>query len=204
MENKQLIEALLEFHKECPKIDKRKVADMQKYQYKFAPLDAILDVIKPILLKNGLFIMQALVGRKTLRTTLFHLSGESISSTFEWDSVSWVFADVGKEITYYKRYAICALLNLSIGDEDQDAQGKMQYKELNKDEKKGLLQTLDKTFVDSRPNFIKVLNNALVKIDPEIWHINLKEYLEQYYILAPGIYDYIESLLCDYRQKYYQ
>jgi hypothetical protein len=85
------------------------------------------------LAKNGLCIVQVTGiddgGRTRLCTTLYHESGECLES--------WVLlpdiADpqkVGSALTYYRRYAICAMLNLSA--EDDDAQAAKQ--QLRKDD----------------------------------------------------------------------
>jgi hypothetical protein len=94
------------------------------YKSKYADLETINDVIKPVLRQNGLCIVQytALTdnNRTSLCTTLYHESGECLES---W----WLLPDVtdpqkiGSALTYYRRYAICAMLNLSAEDDDAQA-----------------------------------------------------------------------------------
>jgi hypothetical protein len=124
-----LIKALIQC--EFPPIVKTKTNP--HFKSKYADLESVNDAIKPILAKNGLCIVQVTAvnetGRTMLCTTLYHESGECLES--------WVLLPdlndpqkVGSALTYYRRYAICAMLNLSA--EDDDAQAAKQ--QLRKDE----------------------------------------------------------------------
>ena len=99
------------------------------YGYKYATLDTILTLVKPILAKHGLGIYQHPVGTIendciTIKTVLFHESGESL---VEQAAVPIKFnsnpiQDYGSSLTYGKRYQILGLLNICPEDEDKDGQ----------------------------------------------------------------------------------
>jgi hypothetical protein len=55
------------------------------------------------------------VHSKTLKLSLVHLSGETMESEMPLSSVKP--QDLGAEMTYYKRYLIGALFNLSVSDD---------------------------------------------------------------------------------------
>ena len=92
------------------------------FKSKYAPLNDILTLVRPILSKNGLSIVQAPSGdgeHIIVTTTLLHSSGEWIE-----------FADLilkadkptaqgaGSAITYGRRYAISSILGISSEDDD--------------------------------------------------------------------------------------
>lgn len=94
------------------------------YSYKYAPLDEILKLVRPILSKNGLAIVQIphSTGKEMcITTTLLHSSGEWI----EYPPLSLMATDLspqsaGSVITYGRRYALSAILGIA-SDDDNDA-----------------------------------------------------------------------------------
>ena len=120
----KLFTALASFQQECPAIHK----DSKGYGYNYADLPTILEVINPIMAKNKLGFTQ-LLNDDCIETILFHHpSGESISSkvTIPNDvklNGMNVFQVTGSAITYYRRYALSAILGI-VTDEDTDGNGK--------------------------------------------------------------------------------
>jgi len=120
---KELYKALLAFQQEVPTIKKNATG----YGYKFADLDEIDKVIKPILKKNGLGYIQPIEG-KQIKTIVFHAeSGESIESSADIPQGVQLakmneFQVLGSAITYLRRYSLSSILGL-ITDEDADAAG---------------------------------------------------------------------------------
>ena len=96
------------------------------YKYSYAPLDEILKLVRPLLAKNELSIVQAPYdseGKISISTTLFHSSGEYI----EYPPLSLKAADLtpqsaGSVITYARRYVISAILGIA-SDDDNDGNG---------------------------------------------------------------------------------
>ena len=120
---KELYKSLAAFQQEVPNIYK----NAKGYNYKFADLGEINDIIKPLLKKHGLGYAQPLQGTG-VTTVLFHVdSGESITSTVEVPQGVKLngmndFQVLGSAITYLRRYSLSSMLGL-ITDEDADAAG---------------------------------------------------------------------------------
>jgi hypothetical protein len=111
--------------------------------YKHADLSGILEIARPLLSKYGLSVLQmpGSAGEKvTLETILMHDSGEWISSTLEMamdppelmsgtDSYGNKYEnrrkglshpqEVGKYITYARRYALASILGISQVDDEE-------------------------------------------------------------------------------------
>ena len=120
---KALYKALSDFQQEVPNIFK----NSSGYNYKFADLGEINDIIKPILKKHGLGYVQPING-STINTIIFHAeSGESIESSADIPQGVQLkgmndFQVLGSAITYLRRYSLSSMLGL-ITDEDADAAG---------------------------------------------------------------------------------
>jgi hypothetical protein len=88
-------------------------------RYKFAPLNIVLDAIRPALRDNGLAISQTPSTATGVRTTLFHESGQWIS--FEpllIHPAGGTPQNVGSAISYARRYSILSILGLATEDDD--------------------------------------------------------------------------------------
>lgn len=97
------------------------------YGYNYAPLEAVVAMIRPVLAKHGLCILQQLMSEEDglyIYTILAHESKEQVTSKvkvipMQGKSMNALQAE-GASITYLKRYALSALLCLTT-DEDTDA-----------------------------------------------------------------------------------
>jgi hypothetical protein len=110
----------------------------------YLTLDNILNTVRPILTKQGLVIVQALAG-EYLVTTIYHTSGQFIQSEMPFHPMSGSkgtnsLQELGGGITYAKRYAISAMLGISV-DADDDAQSSKIKPEQLKTKKK--VNTID-------------------------------------------------------------
>lgn len=119
-----LAKALSAAQGEFPKVEKNRTANAGSYSYKYCDLTDIIEVIKPILAKNGLSFVQPYqilpTGQQVLETQLIHSSGEKITSQMLMPDPSKVKPqDFGGVSTYFKRYALTAILGIS-SDEDTD------------------------------------------------------------------------------------
>lgn len=125
---KELYKSLSAFQQEVPNIYK----NAKGYNYKFADLGEINEIIKPLLAKHGLGYAQPLSGTG-VKTIIFHAeSGESIESTVEVPQGVKLngmndFQVLGSAITYLRRYSLSSMLGL-ITDEDADAAGEQVKK----------------------------------------------------------------------------
>ena len=99
------------------------------YGYKYAPLDEILNIVRPIIAKHGLTIIQSQSFEKeggfvTVKTLLLHSSGEFIETTAEcpFENLKGMnsYQSLGSAITYLRRYAISSMFGIA-SEEDTDA-----------------------------------------------------------------------------------
>src|SRR5215475_2439529 len=114
-----------------PTIERSRTVTVQtksggSFTYSYAPLDAILAAVRPVLAENDLAIAQLLAGAENgagaaLVTQLRHASGELIESAFPFRPPDDPQA-LGSLLTYLRRYAITALLGIA-ADTDDDGAG---------------------------------------------------------------------------------
>lgn len=87
----------------------------------YATLGAVIEATRKALAENGLSLTQTVGGRPpSLRSRLLHSSGQWLASEvplFMAGKGSQVF---GSELTYMRRYAVCALLNIAPAESDDD------------------------------------------------------------------------------------
>ena len=103
----------------------------------YVSLDNLLNTVRPLLTFNGLVITQDLAGG-SLVTTLLHTSGQFKGSAMNFSPMSDNkginnLQGIGGGITYAKRYAVGALLSISV-DTDDDA-NEMKDKQIKEPKK---------------------------------------------------------------------
>lgn len=116
-----LLQAMLAVQSEAPTLKKSKTNP--HFKSKFAPLDEIVETINPILHKHGLVWSTSPsfsdVG-PTLKYELEHApTGEAKRGEMPLLLSKQDAQGQGSAITYARRYALCAVLNL-VADEDDD------------------------------------------------------------------------------------
>ena len=111
--------ALVSFQAKLQPITRSKVVKTGKYEFRYAPLDAIMDHVRALLWDNGLAITQA-IDNDSITTRLVHTSGEWMESCTYLNREQASMQQFGGEVTYKRRYALCALLGI-VPDDDQDA-----------------------------------------------------------------------------------
>lgn len=93
------------------------------FKSKYAGLPSVLEVVLPVLHKNGLYLSQCPIseGDKIgVKTIVTHAeSGESLESSFTMTLTKNDPQGAGSAITYARRYAIVSMLGLNV-DEDDD------------------------------------------------------------------------------------
>jgi hypothetical protein len=114
---KELISALIKAKGQFTQIKKDKVNPFHKSTY--ASLDSVLAAVEPALHSNSLMLSHSIEPGGLLITKLWHESGDFLGSTLALPELSDP-QKLGSLITYYRRYAICALLSVT-ADEDDDA-----------------------------------------------------------------------------------
>lgn len=121
-----LIPALIQAKKQFQPIKKDGYNPYHKSKY--STLDSILSAVESALLAQGLFVTQTTKvmenGKTVLLTTIYHTSGESLSSEYPLPE-NLDSQKLGAAITYARRYALCAILSVA-ADEEDEAQRKPQ------------------------------------------------------------------------------
>lgn len=115
------------------------------FKSKFAPLDTIIEMIRPILPKHGLAVMQftdiADAGI-VVETVITHSSGQYISGALAMPVVKQDPQGYGSALTYGRRYALAAALGI-VSDEDVDVNATDKQKDaVKKTEKISIDQTI--------------------------------------------------------------
>lgn len=123
----ELAKALVAAQSEFPAIERSRTVRVKtktggSYTFSYAPLDAILNTVRPALTKNGLAVTQLLgniEGNPALRTVLLHEGGESLEEWCPLPSSSGMSAqEFGSLVTYFRRYALVALLGIAAEEDD--------------------------------------------------------------------------------------
>jgi hypothetical protein len=114
-----LYEKLLEAQREIGAIKKDK--DNPFYHSKYIDINGLLNVVKPILNKHGLVILQglsAVEGRLGLNTSIVEVStGDKIEFACPLPEVADA-QKAGSAVTYFRRYSLQSLLALEAEDDD--------------------------------------------------------------------------------------
>lgn len=118
-----LTAALCEFAVKVAPIHK----DAKGQHSQYASIQAVLAAVTPALAECGLAVTQTFTtdcnSRPLLVTTLRHTGGESVTSTVPLvtgGNPRNPLHDWGGAVTYQRRYALLAILNLAAGIEDDD------------------------------------------------------------------------------------
>lgn len=138
---KNIALALSKFQSEVE--NPKNTADNPYYKSKYAPLQDVLNTVRPLLSKHGLSIVQSPSGdgeRISIHTMLIHESGEWI----EFDPLVLKAEKItpqgaGSAITYGRRYSLSAVLGISSEDDDDanslestNGQKKLTEKQINR------------------------------------------------------------------------
>lgn len=118
-----LLKAMIDSAPEISSITKNK----QGYGYKYATLDSLIDMLRSVLPKHGIWFMQMPKregDKSTLTTRIFHTSGQWIEETIEMTDTELQgkandTQKVGASITYFRRYALSSIFAIA-ADEDVD------------------------------------------------------------------------------------
>jgi hypothetical protein len=154
--------ALQKAQAEFPTMGKTKQVGVGSFGYSYLPLEQMLSLVTPVLLKNGLCISQGFgcstTGETLIVTRLIHKSGGMIKSELpiflsEKDMANpkknqthnW-----GGAVTYQRRYSIKLILGLETDmDFNMEEEEKVQEKKINKGE---VIETLREQVQEKIPN----------------------------------------------------
>jgi hypothetical protein len=97
-----------------------KTASNPYFKSKYAPLDAIVEATRPVLLKHGLAITQSplfMEGMAGVETTIIHKGGHSTTTTLLLPLKDQSPQGVGGAITYARRYALASVCGIASEDD---------------------------------------------------------------------------------------
>lgn len=124
MANNALAEALARAQAEFPAITKNCQVSYGQTKFRYADLASIIDATRPILNKHGLAISQTFSNKEgccIITTSILHVGGGILTSDgAAFPSIGLKPQDIGSWITYWRRYALCAILGIC-ADDDTDA-----------------------------------------------------------------------------------
>lgn len=107
------------------KINSRK-GEGSSFGYEYAPLDEVLNAVRPALAGEGISVMQFPLTRQgsvLVRTVLGHKSGKYLWNDCAVQSVSAAPQDVGSAITYARRYGLQSITGVFPDSDDDGARG---------------------------------------------------------------------------------
>lgn len=136
VEISELSKSLIAFNLDFDTVSLTKDKTNPHLKNEYVSLDNLLNVVRPLLTKNNLSITQDLAG-EYLVTTLIHSSGQFKGSAMPFSPMGGNNAvselqKIGGGITYAKRYAVSALLSISV-DTDDDGNEMKGKKEAEKE-----------------------------------------------------------------------
>ena len=165
---KEITAALCKFIQEVGTIKEEANA-----QYgKFADLSGVLSVVNPVLAKNGLIVTNTtkiVEDKNILSVQLMHISGETLLPSeilLPKGIAKNELYSTGQALTYFKRYLLLGLLNLTAGIPDHDGQvynpdiQEHKVTPINKNKAVGMPTILDD---ETKQYYLKLVGSLLVK-----------------------------------------
>ena len=165
---KEITKALCKFIQEVGTIEEKANAQFGK----FADLSSVLSVVNPVLARNGLVVIhttEILEGRNVLVTNLMHISGEILPPSeilLPKGIAKNELYSTGQALTYFKRYLLLGLLNLTAGIPDHDGQvynpdvEDTKVTPINKNKAVGMPTILDD---ETKQYYLQIVGKLLVK-----------------------------------------
>ena len=165
---KEITAALCKFIQEVGTIEEKSDAQYDK----FADLSTVLSVVNPALAANGLIVTNTtkiVEDKNILSVQLMHISGETLPPSeilLPKGIAKNELYSTGQALTYFKRYLLLGLLNLTAGIPDHDGQvynpdeQETKVTPINKNKAVGMPQILDK---DTKDFYLRKVGELVVK-----------------------------------------
>lgn len=191
---------LLEAQKEIGAV--KKDSDNPFFHSKYVDINGILGVVKPVLNKHCLVLIQALnvmEGRTGLTTMIIDSeSGDKIESNVFLPETNKV-QETGSAITYFRRYALQSLLALEAEDDDGNATSNGKKPKVLDIPKSTALppSNVNKFMQDLEPTDEEVILSQK-KLESARTLIQLKSFWE---ITPPGIKEKLEDVKEELKKK---
>jgi hypothetical protein len=124
----QTIEEVLKVSGLYPKLHaaKQKIGKVVKnstnphFKKSYADINALVESVEPILLEQGLLLIQPIIDNKVMTQIIDIETGDKIESVLTLDS-NLNSQQQGSQITYYRRYTLQSLLSLQSEDDDANS-----------------------------------------------------------------------------------
>lgn len=114
----------------------KKDSNLSHFKSKYADLNEIVRVSRPCLTKHGLSVVQPLIYKDNvlfLKTILMHASGQYIESEIAIVPQKAGDQELGKSITYLRRYAYASLIGVVCDEELDHDNAPKNYNNSSKD-----------------------------------------------------------------------
>jgi hypothetical protein len=108
------------------------VKNAMSHHSKYADLNAILSTVEPVLLENGLLLIQPIQGNSVCTQIVDIDSGAMLESCMDLPQ-GITPQQMGSAITYYRRYTLQSALSLQAIDDDAEAASKPSPTETKKE-----------------------------------------------------------------------
>ena len=165
---KEITAALCKFIQEVGTIEEKSDAQYDK----FADLSTVLSVVNPALAANGLIVTNTtkiVEDKNILSVQLMHISGETLPPSeilLPKGIAKNELYSTGQALTYFKRYLLLGLLNLTAGIPDHDGQvynpdiQETKVTPINKNKAVGMPTILDD---ETKQYYLQIVGKLLVK-----------------------------------------
>ena len=165
---KEITKALCKFIQEVGTIEEKSDAQYDK----FADLSTVLSVVNPALAANGLIVTNTtkiVEDKNILSVQLMHISGETLPPSeilLPKGIAKNELYSTGQALTYFKRYLLLGLLNLTAGIPDHDGQvynpdeQETKVTPINKHKAVGMHTILDD---ETKQYYLQIVGKLLVK-----------------------------------------
>jgi hypothetical protein len=90
------------------------------FKNKYADINGLIETVEPVLLEQGLILLQPIIDNKVMTQIIDIETGDKIESVLTLDS-NLNSQQQGSQITYYRRYTLQALLSLQAEDDDANS-----------------------------------------------------------------------------------
>lgn len=119
----KIYQKLLEAKKQIGKVSKN--AKNPHFKNNYADINALIEAVEPILLDNGLLLLQPVINGKVVTQIIDIESGEKIESILTLDA-NLNSQQQGSQITYFRRYTLQSLMSLQAEDDDANKASQSQ------------------------------------------------------------------------------
>lgn len=113
--SKNIYSRLLDAKKSIGKVHKN--SKNPHFKNTYADLNVLIESVEPILLENGLLLLQPIINGKVVTQIIDVETSEKLESIIELDS-KLNAQQQGSQITYYRRYTLQSILSLQTTDDD--------------------------------------------------------------------------------------